>query len=158
MTWRFFKKCEPTNLPVIGNGSKVQFPTLDHVWGYHGTNNGYVADELVRLTNEGKYGITEISEAEFHSEFVEKKKAMGDRQLKPLWRDELGNNRHLPDTVFPAAKSAVVAAAEAEHHQQLAARATPVAVNDAPVTSSAAPTEFKPATAKRSQLKPEKLL
>lgn len=89
MAWKCFKKLSPTNSPVLANGSTVKFDTLDHVIGYFATENPYVQGELTRLIGEGRYGMTEIPESEFHSEYVDKKKA-GQQPSRPPWREEIG--------------------------------------------------------------------
>ncbi len=158
MAWRFFRKSEPKNSPVLGNGSKATFTTLDHVTGYHGTENQYVQDELVRLINEGRYGLTEISDVEFHSEYVEPKKKLGAKPLPKLWREEIAPRQFSTDTLTPSVpkpSAAVAAAVEGEHHDRLAAQATPVTVADTVAVQSSPPTEFKPQVVKRSKQKPK---
>lgn len=108
-TWRFFKKHEPTNSPVLSNGAKVQFTSLDTIVGYFGTDNAYIQSEFDRMTAERRGGLTEISQDEFHRDYVQKKSSS--KVVQPPWREELGKsqvNRSLlhqlgPDRVAAAA-------------------------------------------------------
>lgn len=91
MSWRFFKKLSPENEPHLRNGSRVKFTSIDGgLSGYFGIDNDDVSGQLAQFIQEGRYGLTEISEKEFHADYVQKK--TGSMPLRKPWREELGKN------------------------------------------------------------------
>lgn len=113
MAWRFFKKGEPSNIPILGNGARVIFATLDTIVGYYATDNPYVQSEFDRMAAERRGGITEITEAEFHTNYVQKKTTA--KTVQPPWREELSKsqvNRSLLHQLGPEHVAAAVAVNE----------------------------------------------
>lgn len=91
MSWRFFKKLSPENEPMLRNGARVKFTSIDGgLTGYYGVDNDDVTGQLAQFIAEGRYGLSEISEQEFHGEYVQKK--TGSAPLQKPWREELGKN------------------------------------------------------------------
>lgn len=88
---RYFKKFDPTIQPVLSNNTKLAFTTLNGLVGYFATDSEWVQNELVRLINEQRFGVTEISAAEFTADYVEKKSSA--EPLKAPWREEVSGRR-----------------------------------------------------------------
>ena len=155
--WKFYKKLSPENHPVLSNRAKVIFTSLNHVTAYFGTDNPFVQQELERLMAESRFGLTQITAEEFHRDYVDKKKALGGRPLKPLWREEVSPSKIVQDTVIASARKLEVAVID-HVPVVLPPQALPVAVDDnakALPVHSAPPTEFKPPVAKRAKVKPK---
>lgn len=154
MAWKFYKKLEPKNHPVLANNSRVEFKTLDHVTGYFPTDNSYVQGELERFMRESRYGITEISEVEFHTEYVQKKTQLG--EPRPLWREEIAGKRVTGHSPFQTLGAEGVAAAVAVSPAAKPATAVPIAVADqadgvkAAVAAPPDKPEFKPPVGRRT--------
>lgn len=147
MAWKFYKKLEPRNHPVLANNSRVEFSTLDHVQGYFPTDNSYVQGELERFMREGRYGISEISELEFHTDYVNKKKQSG--PLKPLWREEQSGSRLTGHSPFQTLGAEGVAAVVAVKPESVPAQVTLAGPVEAATIPSPVKTEFKPPVGKR---------
>lgn len=87
MPVRYFAKLTPaTNVP-LSNGGAVKFSTVDGLRGFFQTDNQYFIDEFLRCMRENRSCITEITQAEYESEYLEKK-SQG-ISLKPIWREEM---------------------------------------------------------------------
>lgn len=88
---RFYKKFSPENKIQLADGRymeafKVAFP--GDVVGYFATNNPSLQGYFEQLMSEGRYAISEISESEFHRDYVAKKA----QPQRPAWREELGRS------------------------------------------------------------------
>lgn len=93
MSFYFFKKFSPENDVVMADQrTKIKFTTLDGLIGYFATDNEDVGAYLKRMITENRYGISEISEEEFHRDYVEIKKKGVVVPSKHLWqREALGS-------------------------------------------------------------------
>jgi hypothetical protein len=88
MALRFYKKSSPKTHVVLDNRDRIEFKTLDQVWGYCGTDAAYVHEQFEKCMKEHRYGISEISAEEFTRDYLDKKKA--GMQPRKLWREEFG--------------------------------------------------------------------
>ena len=145
---------------MLGNGSRCTFGTVDNVIAWFATDNPYIHGEFERLMSESRYGLTEVTQEEFHREFVEKKKALNGRPLNPRWREEVGTNKVLQDTVLASVNSRATDHAAAGDpslstpNPNFTPQPVPVqASEERPATGEAPQTEFKPATGKRKPRK-----
>lgn len=90
----FFKKFTPETDVIIPGKARVKFETLDGILGYHETDNDDIANSLRQFIQEQRYGLSQISEEEFHKDYVEPKKK-GKRRIAPQahWtREALGGS------------------------------------------------------------------
>jgi hypothetical protein len=85
---KFYKKLDPAVQPVMSNNQHLDFKTLDHLVGYFATDSQFVQDELALMMSQHRFGLTEITQEEFHADYVQKKTMS--QPLKPLWREEMG--------------------------------------------------------------------
>lgn len=152
MAIRFFHKLEPKNSPVLANGAKCVFSTVNHIDGFFATDNEYIHAEFERLMKEGRYGLNEITAEQFTANYIEKKKALDGRPLRPLWREEVSPRGQSADTEMrrETAAAAVVVSAPPPNVPIAAA------VEDvAPPPAVPAPSEFNPPVVKRAKMKPK---
>jgi len=85
---KYFKKLVP-NTPVrLKDGSSVKFSTLDTLVGYFATDNLMAQESFAESMARNRDAITEISETEFHEDYVKKKP--NSKPLAPQWREEIG--------------------------------------------------------------------
>lgn len=155
MGLRFYRKFSPSTKVALGNGTSVQFTTLDGVTGYFATDALYVQTEFERLMQESRYDISEVSAAEFTRDYIEKKKA--GQTSRPLWRDELTRGQLMPSAstlkerldgvasvvavAKPSPPPAPVPITAAEVNRDIAKNLTPIMTTPA--------VEFKPPVGKR---------
>lgn len=85
----FFKKFSPETKVVIAGLANVQFDTLDGIIGYYATDKDQISAGLKQMIEQNRYGMSEISEEEFHRDYAGPKKN-GTRRVAPhsLWRRE----------------------------------------------------------------------
>jgi hypothetical protein len=88
MPTRFFKKFGPNNPPVY-NSRKIPFPSNDGLIGYRATDDAGEAAFYLQCLREQRYGLTEITAADYQSEYLEKKTAAGTRRGTIWSREEL---------------------------------------------------------------------
>lgn len=160
MAMKFYKKLVPKTPVILANGSKINFMTLNLVTGYYATENEWVQNQMRSFIERQQYGITEITEGEFHEHYVQKKTTSP--QLKKLWRDEVGGVSQSALSQLDALKKsgALEEAAVAnpieqvrqQEHVTMADEELPVAqavIQPPPPPQPAA--EFKPTTGKRKK-------
>ena len=94
MATRYFKKQSPTNPVILLNGQHLKFPTVDYRTGYFSTDKDSLSAELVSHIEGGRFGLSEVTWAEFEAEFLKKKP---ERELKQIWREEISGNRYKPN-------------------------------------------------------------
>lgn len=98
----YFKKLVPATAVMIPGVAKLQFTSIDGgLTGYFGTQNEQIGQALRQMIVEQRYGLTEISEAEFHADYVEKKKQ--GRVLPTNWNREQMGGRGLEGGQGPIA-------------------------------------------------------
>lgn len=164
MAWKCYKKLSPENSPLLSNGAKCKFDTVDTVWGFFSTENENIHNEFAQMMAQSRYGITEIPPEEFH-QFIEKKKALAGRPLPRVWREEIVARAFSSDTVTKAVERPKGdAVAVADRVQPLAVPSVlPVTVpvsgveeTNGTTAQSTVPviTDYKPPTAKRAKMKP----
>jgi hypothetical protein len=80
--------------------------------GYYETDNEYIQAEFLKCMQEQRYGISEISEAEYKADYLEKKNQPEATQ-NASWREEWGKGRNLTSRSTPVSRlgSDAVAAA-----------------------------------------------
>jgi len=141
MAARAFYKCgAPRQLRLLSNGSNVKFTAVSLEVGIFSTDNDFVIQELDLMINEGRGGVSRVSEPQYQ----ELKK----NQSSPTpWREEIGkrgleiNKRPVREvTAGPAPQLA----AEAATAQGVAE--APVAGDSKPPPS---PQNFVPKASKR---------
>lgn len=143
---RFFKKHGPQFRVTLSNGSALDFTSLDSMLGYFATEVPYIHDEFAKFAAERRYGIAEISEGEFHADYVQKKSRSP--ALGRIWREEVG--------VGAIRGTTLLAQLGTEHVGKVAAVDTKTngglegtKLETAPVVAEAVKQEFKPAVGKR---------
>lgn len=94
MAVRFFKKLSPGTRVAISQGPQIEFKTLDGIVGYFSTDSDYVASEFEKAMRENRYGITEITWAEYESNYLVKKNSGA--ASRPVWREEITRGRVMP--------------------------------------------------------------
>lgn len=88
---RFFKKASPDTAIVLSNNTTISFSTLDGLVGYFATDKDFVSGQFQQMIEEQRYGLSEISEQEFHQDYVELKKNGTQVKAKQFWqRESLG--------------------------------------------------------------------
>lgn len=149
MATRFFKKLSPSTPVVLGDGRKIAFKTLNNIYGYHATNEEYVANEFLRFMRADKYGLSEIAFPEFDSEYVQKKSTGTPR--KPFWREELSPSSLAG--ILPNAANALAAAVESAAVVEKPSIPKATVADPGTATPVVAPTvpDFKPATGRRKK-------
>ena len=88
MNLKFYKKFSPKTDVILDNGTRIQFSTLDGVLGYFATDSELVQQQFDLFQKQQRYGITEIANEEFQTEYLEKKNHLG--QSNHVWREEWG--------------------------------------------------------------------
>lgn len=142
MPLRYYKKLGDRQ-PVLGNGSRCEFTTLDGITSYFSTDNEYIHTEFDRLAKMQMGGITEIQAAEFVADYVEKKTEAPNR-LRPPWREELSGLKVTGHRLKPSVEGAVAV--------DVARTVVPAAtVNDAPAPAIPSGKEFKPPAGRRTR-------
>lgn len=126
MATKFYKKFSPDLGVNIGGTQVVKFPTLDGIIGYYATQDANLQNAFAAQINAGKFGLSEITWAEYEANWV-KKKAMAS-PLKRPWRDELSNQgSRIASTINPDQKDAVaVVSSNGNGHQDCGRMATMV--------------------------------
>lgn len=136
---RYYRKEAPANKPVLSNGAAITFSTLDYVTGYFATIEPFVQQELETLVRRGEYGITEIDEAEYKRDYLDKKKSSngGRPQREEIGAATFRSAPAQPEQPAPAVPAAVV---------EQAALQTPPQSTNPPTTVS-----FQPKPSKRGK-------
>lgn len=102
----YFAKEVPATPVWLGNGTKIQFDTVDGITGYTLSGDSGVISQLNQVIRKGIGGVRYASEEEY-LEFLELKKNSENR--KRQWREEINpNGGYAPDI----ARSRGAAAAE----------------------------------------------
>ena len=70
----------------------VAFATNDGMVGYYATDNAGLCAEFEKHMRANRFGISEIPQAEYEAEFVQKKTG---EMLRPLAREEFSGSRNL---------------------------------------------------------------
>ncbi len=146
---KYYKKLSPSTLVLLENGDRIVFKTLDHVWGYCGTDAEYVHAQFEKFMIEQRFAISEISAEEFTRDYEDKKKA----GIQPgrQWREEFGAGA-VKQAVPGFAPSAAVVEGRSDIRREPAPQPTTIdAVPSGTTTvAPAAPVkEFVPQTGKR---------
>ena len=162
MATRFYKKSSPKTAVVLDNHDRIEFKTLDQVWGYCGTDAPYVHEQFEKFMSQGRYGISEISAEEFVRDYLDKKKA--GIQPRRVWREEFGAGavKAAVPGISPdgASRVAGVANLDVQKAQPVAPKEMPTTIAtaaDAPKTTAPAPAptpgpvDFKPVVGKRKK-------
>jgi hypothetical protein len=154
---RFFKKFSPENHPVMANGSKIQFDTIDGIIAYHASLNPDVIAELERFMREQRYGLTEITAEEFVRDYRDAKKNSGEEKFLGNWREEMGKGKStLTSPIQRLGVERVNAVVGLDETKKPAP--VPATVADAPKADPPKP-EFKPTVGKRvKKLEPKATL
>lgn len=95
MSIAYFKKFSPTTPVILPGNVRVDFTSLNSVIGYYATDQEDAIAFLKRCIEEQRYGLSEISETEFFTDYVEKKK-QGAKPLVALKREQIGGNGYEP--------------------------------------------------------------
>jgi hypothetical protein len=144
---KFYRKFSPQTAVVLSDGRKIQFSTLDNARGYFSTADEGVQSELLVFMQQSRYGLSEISYAEYDAEFLQKKRAGMQRPAQS--REELSPStlRQVFRDAGDSSGAAGLAVAEAP---KVPVPAATVAEPTTPVAAQA-PTnpEFKPPVGKR---------
>ncbi len=74
MSMYFFKKFTPETKVSLADRTQIQFTTLDGLIGYFATKSDDLANQFKGFIQQQRYGMSEISEEEFHRDYVEVKK------------------------------------------------------------------------------------
>lgn len=131
---RFFKKSSPDTAIVLSNNTTISFTTLDGLVGYFATDKDFVSSQFQQMIEEQRYGLSEISEGEFHRDYVELKKNGTQVKAKQFWkRESLGAGGYEKGT-DPLA----ILGAE-QVRQKVAVAADDTAMESAPANAPAAP-------------------
>jgi len=148
MAIRYFKKFSPENNPVLANGSKVLFTSLDHLIGWLATDNEYVQGELERFMREQRYGLTEVSAQEFKDEYLEKKNQTPTNS-RGNWREEWGKTASALTPIQRLGVEKVAAVVGVENPAEAKpVQPQPVTASE-PATGDKPKEEFKPTVGKR---------
>jgi hypothetical protein len=111
MAQKFYKKLIPRTKVVLSSGLSVQFKTLDGLTGYRATSDDSEIKDYEKYMVEQRYGLSEISEAEYTRDYTEKKRAVGLTQL-PTWnREVVGETPSRPISPLHVLSPAAVRAA-----------------------------------------------
>lgn len=103
MSKYFFKKFTPDTMVVLADNTGVTFKTNDGLIGYFHTENDGLAQQLKGMIEQQRYGMSEISEEEFHRDYVDVKKNGKAIPQQKLWqRESLGSGGYERGT-HPAA-------------------------------------------------------
>lgn len=108
---KYFKKHFPQNDVILSNNSRVKFSTKDGLVGYFETDNQFIQEEFVKCMAEQRYGISEITNAEYTSEYLEKKTPVA--TPSGSWREEWGQGRNLASPSTPVSRLGADAVAAA---------------------------------------------
>jgi hypothetical protein len=65
MAFKCYKKLVPQNPVRLSGNVSIKFKTADQVWGYYATQDPNIQAQLSVLVQQGQFGMTEISEADF---------------------------------------------------------------------------------------------
>lgn len=108
MGFRCFKKLAPSNAVRLPGGTAIKFQTTDGVEGFYATQDPRIQGVLADYVRQGEYGLSEISEADFHV-FLEKKS----NGLNPPGREEfsptsLSKSIHLSNQLQAGSEAAAV--------------------------------------------------
>lgn len=161
---RFFKKSIPETPVVLSNNLALRFSTLDRITGYFASDDGFIQGELVKYITQMRYGLSEISAAEYTSEFLDKKKASPVVTSRKPWREEIAPNRIVMDTSSPRATpgqsaptAPVVAGVEISDIRRGASvsELTTSAAKNLPDTKAEPPPAFSPPVGKRIRTQTE---
>lgn len=133
MAIRYYKKSSPKTVVVLDNRDRIEFKTLDQVWGYCGTDAAYVHEQFEKAMREHRYGISEITVEEFTKDYLDKKKA--GMQPRKLWREEFGAGavKAAVPGISPEGAKSVAGAANLDVQ-----RAQPAGPKDIPTTIATA--------------------
>ena len=85
---KFFKKPSPADPVILANGQSLKFNTLDYKIGFFATESESLATELTGYINQQRFGLSEVSWAEYDAEYLKKKNG---RPSRRLWREELSH-------------------------------------------------------------------
>lgn len=147
---RFFKKLVPANLPVCQNNERLDFKSKDGLTSYFATDYAYFHQQIELMMAQNRYGISEITQEEFHRDYVEKKTEP--LNSVPPWREELsksgvsqGLNRDLLNRTGSVAALAAVAVTEP-------VKTPPVSVAE-PAAAPAPKAKFIPTSGRRPKAK-----
>lgn len=106
MATRFFRHLG-TDPVRLADGRLVHFKSADGLQSFMATPDPSLWSEFERCMKEGRSGLTEVSWAEFDSQYLQKKS--NSPQLKQPWREEIG--RMMPsDSVLQSRLQALPAA------------------------------------------------
>lgn len=148
MAFKCYRKLSPKNPVRMPDGTSILFKTVDGVHGYYATQDALRQSVLDGFIRSGDYGLSEVSENEFH-EFLEKKS----RGLTPPSREEFAPGA-LSKLIVEAARLAEdskAAAVDTTKPSGPPIQTTAAVVATAPPPPTQAPTtpEFTPPVGKR---------
>jgi len=153
MAVKFYKKLSPETEVVVLGKFKLKFDTLDHVVGYYATDKPEVWAEFEKFMREQRYCISEISESEFHENFVKKKATSS--PLRPDWREEISKGTRSGEEPMERIKGPLANAVRVEGCDGHKAPPCASAMGDARVVAAAevppTPKEFKPPVGRRTR-------
>lgn len=109
---KFFCKHHPQNDVILSNNARVKFDTLDGLRGFFSTDNEYIHAEFLKCMEEQRYGISQITEAEYNEQFTEKK-SQTPAASGGSWREEWGKGHSLASRSTPVARLGADAVAAA---------------------------------------------
>jgi hypothetical protein len=137
MAVRFFRKAGDSPVPLSTGGS-VKFTSVDGgLTSYFATDKAGLAEEFEKCMAEGRSALTEISEAEFHANYVSKKNS-GQISRQP-WREEIvqGKLRASESTLKDRLNAAQAVVGVASPPPPAAPAPSPSALSHAAVTQAA---------------------
>lgn len=109
---KFFKKPSPSDPVILSNGQVLKFPTVNFSTGYFATDLVGLQIELAQLIGANKFGMSEVSWAEYNDEYLKKKNG---RPSRRLWREEFSGTKHSPNPFLELNASPAAAAGEQKH-------------------------------------------